>query len=330
MRDVSEGPVLWPGRGVQGPRADRAVRRRSASPGYPPPGSQIDSLRRLILDEVAVKVLGLPGRGPLRGAADWLLHIPAQRFAELGAGFDAHLGRGGFAAAARWVLPYFVRDWRAYGTEHIPRQGPLLIVANHPGTYDVLVVAAEVPRSDLKVVAGNISFLKAFAAAERGLIFAGRDYAARATALRAAVRHLEAGSALLIFPSENIGPDPECAAVGPEDLEQWSPSIEWMLRHVPQASVVVAIVRGVITRACYRHPLTRLRRAPEDRRRVASLIQMVGQLLLRRTAPVVPTVCYATAVTVPGARTRAEVRRAMETILAKARQMLAGHPQVTL
>jgi hypothetical protein len=282
-------------------------------------------LRQLILNEVVVKVLGLPAHGPLRRPADWLLHIPAQRFAELGAGFDEQLGRGGFAAAAQWVLPHFVQAWRAEGTEQIPRQGPLLVVANHPGTYDVLVVAAHVPRDDLKVVAGSISFLQAFAAAERGLIFAGRDYAARAAALRAAVRHLEAGGALLTFPSENIDPDPACAPMGREELARWSPSVEWTLRHVPHTSVVAAIVSGVLTRACYHHPLTRLRRKAEDRRRVASLIQMAGQLLLGRTAPVVPRVSYAGQVRVPGRGTREGVRQAMEAILARAWEMLGRH-----
>ena len=301
----------------------------AARPATPAP-ARVRLLRKLILDEVVVKVLGLPARGPLRCPADWLLHIPAQRFAELGAGFDEQLARSGFAAAARWVLPHFVGEWQAYGVEQIPRQGPLLVVANHPGTYDVLVVAADLPRQDLKVVAGGISFLQAFSAAERGLIFAGRDYAARATALRAAVRHLQAGGALLTFPSENIDPDPEREAVGPEELERWSPSVEWMLRRVPRAAVVVVIVSGVIRRGCYHHPLTRLRRDAADRRRVASLVQMSGQLLLRRTAPVVPRVSFAAPMTVAGDGTREEVARAMQAILDRARQTLAQHVEMVV
>jgi hypothetical protein len=312
--DVLGRPALQ----MPGTRTGRADHR--------PAASHVARLRQLILDEVAVKVLRLPARGPLRPAADRLLHIPAQRFAELGAGFDEQLGRGGFAAAARWVLPHFVRAWRATGAEHIPRQGPLLMVANHPGTYDVLVIAAQVPREDLKVVAGDISFLRAFAAAGRGLIFAGRDYAARATALRAAARHLAAGGALLTFPSENIDPDPACAPVARAELEGWSPSVEWTLRRVPGASVVVAMVRGLIRPACYHHPLTRLRRDPADQRRVASLLQMAGQLTLGRPAPVVPEVSYAAPVGVPGAGTREDVRHAMQVILARAQEALAQDP----
>jgi 1-acyl-sn-glycerol-3-phosphate acyltransferase len=333
----AEGDALAGERRADGDRSlaldgDSAVARAGLEPkGQPaapvskPPASYVDLLRRRILDEVVIKVLGLPASGPLRRPVDWLLRIPAQRFAEIGAGFDLHLARGGFAEAARWALPRFVDDWRALGTAHVPREGPLLVVANHPGAYDVLVVAAHLPRGDLKVVAGSISFLQSFSAADRGLIFAGRDYHARATALRAAMQHLRAGGALLTFPSETIDPDPSLAPVGENELEGWSPSIEWTLRRVPQTSVVVAIVSGVIAHAYYRHPLTLVRRAASDRRRVASLIQMAGHLFLGRTASVVPMVSFAAPVAVPTPRKREDVARAMGMILVRARHTLEHH-----
>lgn len=309
------------GRGV----IDRAAWRVSEPPAAfaAPAASHVGVLKQRILDEVVVKVVGLPATGWTRRPADWLLRIPAQRFAELGAGFDLHLGQGGFAEAARWVLPHFVRDWQAYGTENVPLQGPLLVVANHPGAYDVLVIAASLPRADLKVVAGSISFLQSFAAADRGLIFAGRDYHMRAMALRAAVRHLKAGGALLTFPSENLDPDPARAPVHADELERWSPSIAWTLRRVPPTSVLVAIVSGVISRACYYHPLTLLRRAAEDRRRMASLIQMAGQLFLGRTAPVVPRVSFAAPVNVLGRGRGEDVQRAMRTVIDRAWHTIA-------
>jgi len=311
-------------RAAQGP--ERTARERPRTPVITPTRSHIDMLRQQILDEVVVKVLGLPATGWRRRPADWLLRIPAQRFAELGAGFDLHLARGGFAEAARWVLPHFVCGWRAHGTENVPLHGPLLVVANHPGTYDVLVIAASLPREDLEVVAGNISFLRSFAAAGRGLIFAGRDYHMRATALRAAVRHLESGGALLTFPSEDLDPDPARAQVHRDELERWSPSVEWTLRRVPQTAVLVAVVSGVISRACYRHPLTCVRRRAEDRRRVAGLIQMAQQLLLGRTVPLEPRVSFAAPVTVPGHGTREDVRRAMRAVIDRAWHTIQQRP----
>jgi 1-acyl-sn-glycerol-3-phosphate acyltransferase len=319
---TGEDPVLRPNPCAAGLSSWQTAREHPAHSLVAPAASHLHLLRQLILDEVVVKVVGLPATGWARRPIDWLLQIPAQRFAELGAGFDLHLAHGGFAEAARWVLPRFVHDWQAYGTEHVPLQGPLLVVANHPGAYDVLVIAANLPRDDLKVVAGSISFLQSFAAADRGLIFAGRDYHMRATALRSAVRHLDAGGTLLTFPSETLDPDPERAPVSPDELERWSPSIEWTLRHVPQTSVLVAIVSGVITRACYHHPLTLLRKRAADRRRMAALIQMAGQLFCGRAAPVVPKVSFSAPVTVPGRGTREDMRHAMQAVLDRARHTL--------
>jgi hypothetical protein len=305
--------------------AQHEAREPPTTPSVAPTASYVRLLRQQILDEVVVKVVGLPVRGWKRRPVDWLLRLPAQRFAELSAGFDLHLARGGFAEAARWVLPHFVRGWQAYGTENVPLQGPLLVVANHPGAYDVLVIAASLPRQDLKVVAGNISFLQSFTAADRGLIFAGRDYHMRATALRAAVRHLEGGGALLTFPSEDLDPDPERAPVRPGDLARWSPSIEWTLRRVPQTAVLVAVVSGVIARACYRHPLTYVRRRAEDRRRMAALIQMAQQLFLGRTVPLEPSVSFAAPVTVAGQGRREDVQRAMQAVIGRASNTVKRH-----
>ena len=300
-------------------RADGPV-----DPVVAPAASHVRLLRGLILDEI-VKAFGLPASGWPRRPVKWLFRIPAQRFAQLGAEFDLYLARGGFAEAARRVLPRFISDWRAYGTEHIPLQGPLLVVSNHPGAYDVLVVAANLTRDDLKVLAAGVPFLRSFSAADQGLIFAGRDLHTRATALRAAIRHLDAGGALLIFPSGTIDHDPEIGSVAQDEPAQWSSSIEWMLRRVPETSVLVTIVSGVVARACYYNPLTRLRRGAVERRRLAELIQIAGQLVLGRTASLVPKVSFAAPVTVPGLGTRDDVASAMQAIIARAQYTMAQH-----
>ena len=303
----------------KGGKADPPV-----DPVIAPAATQVALLRQLILD-VIVKAFGPLASGGLRRPIEWLFRIPAQRFALLGAEFDRHLACSGFAEAARRVLPRFISDWRAYGTEHIPLQGPLLVASNHPGAYDVLVVAANLTRDDLKVVSGDIPFLQSFSAADQGLIFAGRDLHTRATALRAAIRHLDAGGALLIFPSGTIDPDPEIMPGGQDELERWSSSIELMLRRVPETSVLVAIVSGVVARACYHNPLTLLRRKAVDRRRLAEVIQIAGQLLLGRAVSLVPQVSFAAPVTVPGLGTRDDVASVMQSIIARAQRTMAQH-----
>lgn len=292
-----------------------------------PAADQVARLSRLIRDEI-VKAFGPLASGWSRRPIEWLFRIPAQRFAHLGAEFDLHLARGGFAEAARRLLPRFVSDWRAYGTEHVPRQGPLLVVSNHPGAYDVLVIAANLGRDDLKVVAGAIPFLQSFSAAGRGLIFAGRDLHTRATALRAAIRHLHMGGTLLTFPGGTIEADLAIMPGGQEELERWSPSIDLMLRHVPACAVLVAIVSGVVAPACYRSLLTRLRRRPVDRRRLAEVIQIAGQLLLGRTVSLVPQVSFSAPVTVSGLATRDGRAGATQAIIARAHDAMAQHVRI--
>ncbi len=305
-----------------------ATHSRRAEPpahaGTASTAAQIACLKQLILD-VIVMACGPLACGWRRRPVEWLFGIPAQRFAQLGAEFDLYLARGGFAEAARRVLPRFVSDWRAYGTAHVPQQGPLLVVSNHPGAYDVLVVAASLGRDDLKVLAGDVPFLESFSAADRGLIFAGEELHTRATALRAALRHLGTGGTLLTFPGGHIDADPAIMPGAEEELERWSPSIDLMLRHVPACAVLVAMVSGVVAPACYHNLLTRLRRRAEDRRRLAEVIQISGQLLLGRTVSLVPRVSFCTPVTVSGLATRDEAASATQAIIARAHEAMAQH-----
>ena len=64
-----------------------------------------------------------------------------------------------------------------------------------------------------------------------------------------------------------------------ETLPQWSRSLEIFLDRVPQAQVLVTIVSGVILPRFMHHPLTWLRRAREDRQRLAMMVQIIQQML---------------------------------------------------
>jgi len=98
-------------------------------------------------------------------------------------------------------MPYFVTDLRVWGQSNVPKEGPLLIISNHPGTYDSIAISAALPRNDLKIIAGGYPFLRQLPAASQHLIFVSSDIQERMTSLRNAIRHLQQGSSLLIFPS---------------------------------------------------------------------------------------------------------------------------------
>ena len=218
----------------------------------PSPGSA--SLTRFLLDEFIV-VLGLkPGRlsRALIGPFFW---PPASRFARLGILFDGHLAEGDFSQAARWLLRRHRVDLNLRRAVEIPSTGPLLVTSNHPGGWDSMALAAGLGRSDLKIVASGLPFLRGLPRAARHLILVQRDGAhERMAALRESIRHLRQGGALLLFPRGKVEPDPAYFAEAELSIENWSPSVQVLLDRVPRLRWVMATVSGVVSGRALTHP----------------------------------------------------------------------------
>lgn len=92
----------------------------------------------------------------------------------------------------------------------VPDEGPLIVVANHPfGGLDGLAALSALlsRRSDLKVLAtrtlAGIDALKPIVIAVDNFA-AGQGSAANTSAIRAALRHVRAGGALLMFPAGEV------------------------------------------------------------------------------------------------------------------------------
>src|SRR5215208_3711940 len=94
------------------------------------------------------------------------------------------------------------------GRENVPREGPLLIAANHPGLGDSLALFATIPRTDLRVVAAVRPLLDALPNTSRYLLTVAEASPGRFGLVRAATRHLRDGGAVLTFPGGRIEPDP--------------------------------------------------------------------------------------------------------------------------
>ena len=284
----------------------------------------IEALRERITRDIH-SALGLGDARWSYRPLELLLRVPMHRFAQLGARFDEWVERLGFAEAARQVLPVFVIGFGTSGAEHVPAEGPLLITANHPGAYDSLLIAACAGRNDLKIVAGDIGFLRGLPATKEHVVFRTQDLHVRVGALRSAIRHLESGGALLIFPSGRIDPDPEVLPGGKDALREWSPSIELMLRRVPEAQVLVTIVSGVLASTCARSPLTRIWKKATMRQGVAEGFQIIQQLLFDRQFSLVPRVSFAEPVTFEDLCQAAGFSEAMEMLIERAQGLLARH-----
>ena len=90
-----------------------------------------------------------------------MLGPPFKRFAEVASGFDESVARFGLPEASRQFLPRFIRNAEILGPANIPPDGPVLIISNHPGTVDSLLIASRLPRSDIKIVAKGYPFYQA-------------------------------------------------------------------------------------------------------------------------------------------------------------------------
>lgn len=233
----------------------------------------LDALTRACLVELAVGS-GWPPGAPGGAARAWPLWPLARRLARLAAAYDAQVAARGLPLASRDLLRQVVGEAWVAGAARVPREGPLLVAANHPGLSDALALFAALERPDLRVVAADRPFLRALPHLARHLIYIPADDAGRRDAARAVVAHLRAGGAVLTFPAGQIEPDPALHPEAHAALARWSPSIGLFLRQVPATRVVPAIVSGVLSPGAAHHPLVRLRRQPRDREWLAALLQV--------------------------------------------------------
>ena len=229
------------------------------------------------LDDLMVS-FGLQDRPLLGAPLRAVFHAPAEQFARQMLEFDRGAENGSLPGAARRALPAYVADLRAYGRENLPASGPLIVLANHPGLSDTLCLFAAINRPDLRVIAVDRPFLRALRNISAHLIFVSEDSAQRVSALKNAAVHLKQGGAILTFPAGQIEPDPALREGAIESLDRWVDSAGLLLRLVPGAVIVPAAVRGVFWDKAAEHPLTRVRREPEDRERLGAALQLLSHL----------------------------------------------------
>jgi hypothetical protein len=293
--------------------------------------TRVNNVQRLtnhITDEIFM-ALGLAADSWPRKLFSPVVRPPASRFSEIAAGFEQRVSEDGFREAVKWILPHFISRMSVSGAETIPSEGPLVIASNHPGTVDALCIAANLPREDIKIVASNIPFIRALPAIEKHFIHTTLDVHVRMTVLRSALRHLREGGSLLVFASGGIDPDPAGMPGAMEELERWSPSLEFFLRKVPQTQMLVTIVSGVLSPTFLHHPFTLFRRQRRDKQRIAEFLQTIKQMLQPEDLLLTPKVTFANPLSHLELSSGDGPRGMMKTIIQQAKSLMTDHAEPT-
>jgi len=246
--------------------------------------NQVDVLTEILAREGA-EALGWERGRPGGAAARTMLRLAAARLAREFAEVDGVFASRPLPDAGRWVLGHFSASVEIAGLDRVPRRGPILLVANHPGLTDAVALIAALDRPDVRIVAADYPFLHAMRGLRPRLIFLGAPGTMQLGWIRRVCRDLREGRVVLLFPAGKLEPDP--AVLGREEaLLPWAESVAVIRRLAPDAQIVPAAVTGVLSARAFAHPLTWIRRRPRDRQRVATLLQMIDPRLRRVTARV--------------------------------------------
>jgi hypothetical protein len=286
--------------------------------------SDVRALTDTLLGEIS-NALGFSKAGfaarflgrPFRKAID--------RLSTIGLTADHLIATDGFPAASAWMMSNWVSRVFVRGEKNIPSAGPLLVVANHCGAYDFLVIPSQLCRPDIKIISSDIPFLKNLPHANEHLFFLTDAPHDRGMATRGALRYLQSGGALLLFGTGLIDPDPAVYKDAEKSIDVWSPSIDLFLRLAPETQVVVAICSGIVMSRWAHHPLTYLRRIDWQRRRLAEFGQVLQQLFFPGKWYVAPRVSFAPPVGIGELKRESGGERVLPAVIARGKALLADH-----
>ena len=226
-----------------------------------------------------ITAVGLPKTRLTQAIFGGLFPKVRNRLAEIGITFDQITKEKGLPAASAGVLTHFCDDYQIHGAERIPAQGPLLVASNHPGTYDSMVLFANLKGHKIRIVASEIPALHLLPHARHHFLFTPRDDSReRMLVLRKLIRHLREGGTLVYFPAGHREPDPTVYPGSEASIDKWLNVFDTFFNYVQDLKVLPTIVSGVVSADWAKHPITWLRKKPIDRHRLADFGQVISQL----------------------------------------------------
>lgn len=205
----------------------------------------------------------------------------AQTFARHMQEFDLAIAEYGLIKASRLTQQHFVHDVRVFGLERIP-DSAFLALSNHPGMSDTLSLFCALNRPDLKIIALDRPFLNALPNLSKQLFYIKEDSASRMSLVRQVTSHLRAGGAALTFPAGQIEPDPDIYKGAADSLKVWTDSAGVFIRMAPETAILPILVRGVIWEKAARHFLLGIKKAKEEREKLAAAFQLLAHVAFKK------------------------------------------------
>lgn len=294
-----------------------------------PDRSSIDSRTETLIQVLSgelFRALGFSSSDLMARIFSPLVRKAVYRFVKIVMGFDEQVALYGFQEASNWILPNFISSMQANGIEYIPKEGPLLITSNHPGVYDALVVTANIPRDDIKIIASiPQGFINQLPAIKPHFFHVTLDPEIRYQVTRSAIKHLQIGGSILIFASGGIDPDPASMPGVEEEIKTWSRSLEIFLRRVPDTQVLISMISGILSPIYIHHPFTFFRKGRRDKQRISEFFQVIHQMLKPGQFLQTPRVSFRNAILPRKADTNIYPKELMDSISNQALQLLQDH-----
>ena len=295
-----------------------------------PDANTVNAITRILSGEM-FRALGFSNDGWIARTFRPLIWKPIQRFSEIAAGFDQIVSDEGFQEASKWILPNFVEKVQVAGATTIPQKGPLIIAANHPGAFDTLVIASNMPRSDVKIIVNiPLPFIQKLPSTQAHFLHAPRDPHVRIGVVRSALRHLKNGGALLLFASGGIDPDPATMSGAKEELNKWSDSLQLFLRRVPQTKLQIAMISGILPRKFVDHTFTHFRAQRSDKQRISEFFLVIRQMLSPGQYLSSPQLSFASPLTRQQLIPSGQISDLGPTIIQRAQEALSFHTTTLL
>jgi hypothetical protein len=237
-----------------------------------------DTIAEYIFADIA-KTLSISPKSLFYNALQRLTSKPARKFAEILLRLDRSLAEGDIRKSSKLALDYFTGGQEFIGEERVPREGPLLVVANHAGAADSIGAFSCVSRKDSSVVAGKRPMLEVLPHISRHLIFLDTDPVGRMGDMRTIINKLKAGETVILFPRGLLEPDPALIPGALQSIKAWSQSVGVFLAKVPEARLLPLLISQTVAPKAWKSLFVTWSKTPMRRHQIAMITQFAMQRL---------------------------------------------------